>query len=112
MKQQTKVRTLRELSKLPTKNPEPSVPLYDPSDVFDVPLVSAKQARGRQWTGFTEIRFTPGTIEADYTISNGRMKSNGTFVLNVISGDDADRLIKMVNAAVAEAFKRFERMKV
>lgn len=109
---QTKVkRTLKELSKLPA-NPEPNIPLYDPSDIFDVPLISAKQARGRQWTGFTEIRFTQGVIEADYTMSNGRMKSSGTFVLHVVPGDEAHKLIKAVNEAVAEAFKRFERMKV
>lgn len=78
---------------------------------FSPTLITPKMARGRIFSGFSEIRIKESRIECDYVMSNGRLSSQGTFHLQYRSDDDAGQMVKAVTAALGDAFKRFERMK-
>lgn len=85
--------------------------LFDPADVFSPTLISPKMARGRTFAGFSEIRIRQSNIECDYVMSNGILSSTGTFHIRYSSGDEVSVMAEAVTKALADAFKKFERLK-
>lgn len=91
---------------------ENKVVLFDPVDNFSPNLVTPKMARGRTFTGFTEIRIKQQSVECDYVMSNGTLTSQGTFSIAYQNSDEVSEMVESVTKALGDAFKRFERLKV
>lgn len=86
------------------------VVLFDPEDMFSPVLITSKMARGRVFSGFSEIRFRQGSIECDYVMSNGTLNTKGTFQIQYQSGDEVYNMVDSVTKALGDAFKKFERI--
>jgi hypothetical protein len=87
-----------------------NVILFDPDEMWVGSLVSQREARSRVFSGFSEIRIRTDKIECDYTMSNGKMASTGTFVIGYRPDDPVDKMTKAVTQALGDAFKKFERI--
>lgn len=85
--------------------------LFDPVDSFSPTLITPKMARGRTFTGFTEIRIKQSVVECDFLMSNGTLQTSGTFAVNYSAGDEVSDMAEAVTKALGDAFKKFERMK-